>query len=142
MAQVIVTGNGFAADAPGWRFLEPAALAAHREERRLAVDLRADAALAPLLPQLDSIAMIRITLAAFGDGRAFSLGRQLRAAGYRGRLRARGALLPDQFGPLRACGFDEAEISAARAARQPAEQWLRAIDDWTGAAPFNSWRNT
>jgi uncharacterized protein (DUF934 family) len=44
--------------------------------------------------------------------------------GYRGRLRARGHVLADQYAMARRAGFDEVEITAALAARQGQEQWL------------------
>lgn len=73
-------------------------------------------------------APIAITFPAFSDGRGFSLARALRAAGYAGRLRASGELIPDQFAFALECGFDEIEISDERLARQPVEQWLAARD--------------
>ena len=66
------------------------------------------------------------------DGRGFSLARRLRALGYAGRLRATGRLVADHYAMARRVGFDEVEISAAVAARQPVEQWLARADwqDW------------
>lgn len=80
--------------------------------------------LEPLLPAL---ALVVIPFPAHGDGRGFSLARQLRDAGYQGRLRARGPLIADQFAYALACGFDEIELSEASAARQPLGQWLKAV---------------
>lgn len=71
---------------------------------------------------------IAIAFPAFTDGRGFSLARSLRAAGYRGRLRASGELIPEQFPFALECGFDEVEIGEERLARQPVEQWLAALD--------------
>ncbi len=68
-------------------------------------------------------AMIRITFAAFHDGRGFSLARALRDRGYEGRLRAAGPLLAAQYPLTRRAGFDEVEIPAAHAARQPEYLW-------------------
>lgn len=73
-------------------------------------------------------APIAIAFPAFSDGRGFSLARALREAGYGGRLRASGELIPDQFAFALDCGFDEVEISDERLARQPVEQWLAARD--------------
>lgn len=81
-------------------------------------------AVADLLATGDDL--IAIAFPTFSDGRGFSLARELRQAGYRGRLRAAGELIPDQFGFALDCGFDEVEISAERLARQPLEQWLAA----------------
>jgi uncharacterized protein (DUF934 family) len=44
--------------------------------------------------------------------------------GYTGRLRAKGHVLADQYAMARRSGFDEVEISADLAARQPQDQWL------------------
>jgi len=48
----------------------------------------------------------------------------LRLMGYRGRLRAKGHVISDQYAMARRCGFDEIEISEALAARQPEADWL------------------
>jgi uncharacterized protein (DUF934 family) len=81
---------------------------------------------------------IAIAFPAFTDGRGFSLARALRQAGYGGRLRAVGELIPDQFAFALDCGFDEIEISAERLARQPVEQWLAARDAITVAYQPNT----
>ncbi|WP_424964640.1 MULTISPECIES: DUF934 domain-containing protein [unclassified Dinoroseobacter] len=95
----------------------------------ISLDLPSDADVAPLLTRLDGIAMIRIDFPSFADGRGFSLARRLRNAGYTGRLRARGHVLADQYAMARRSGFDEVEIDAALATRQPEEQW-RARAAW------------
>lgn len=82
--------------------------------------------LAELLAQNDG--PLAIAFPAFTDGRGFSLAKALRGAGYRGRLRASGELIPEQFPFALDCGFDEVEISDERLARQPVEQWLAARD--------------
>lgn len=71
---------------------------------------------------------IAIAFPAFTDGRGFSVAAALRNAGYSGRLRASGELIPEQFPFALDCGFDEVEISDERLARQPVEQWLAALD--------------
>ncbi|MDQ7079184.1 MAG: DUF934 domain-containing protein [Paracoccaceae bacterium] len=76
----------------------------------LAVDLGTDYDITRLTPCLDQIDMIRISLPAFTDGRAFSQAGLLRLMGYSGRLRAAGVILPDQFRALLRVGFDEIEI--------------------------------
>jgi len=81
---------------------------------------------AALLPGLQ---LIRITFAAFNDGRGFTLGADLRCLGYAGILRARGPLLADQYTMLRRTGFDQVEIPDDIAARQPESQW-RFRADW------------
>jgi len=49
----------------------------------------------------------------FNDGRFFSIGRQIRLHGYRGRLSVGGDILPDQYTALRCCGFDDVLIPGA-----------------------------
>ncbi len=90
----------------------------------LAVDVTSDADLVPLLARLDEVIAIRIAFPGFADGRGFTIARQLRRAGYAGRLRAHGHVLADQYAMARRCGFDEVEISDDLAARQPEAQWL------------------
>ena len=72
----------------------------------------------------DDVDLIRIIFAAYADGRGFTLARALRGRGYRGRLRAVGPLIADQYAMARRSGFDEVEIPDEIAARQPEEQWL------------------
>lgn len=89
----------------------------------LGVDLPNDADPACLAPWLDRLGLVRIAFPAMGDGRGFSLAARLRSMGYRGRLRAAGPLVADQYAAARRTGFDEVEIPAALAARQPAARW-------------------
>lgn len=109
-----------------WEALSEA-LAHRAADQRLGVavpnTLRIDE-IAAMLPQLSLIA---VTFPAFSDGRGFSLARQLRRAGFTGRLRASGPLIVDQFAYALSCGFDEVELPAANAGRQPAEQWQQAL---------------
>ena len=121
---VIVTDAGFGPD--DWRG-PVAPLAALADER--AVDLPSDAAPDALDGRLGDLALIRIDFPKSADGRGFTLARLLRLRGYRGRLRARGHLVADQYAMARRAGFDEVEIDAALAARQPEAQWL-ARADW------------
>jgi len=74
--------------------------------------------------RLPTLQMIRIDFADFADGRGFSIARRLRLLGYSGRLRAHGHVLADQYAMARRSGFDEVEIDADLAARQPQDQWL------------------
>lgn len=103
-----------------------AALAAKAPGQRLGVDLPNDFAIETLSPKQDRIDLVAIAFPGFADGRGFSIARTLRSQGYRGRLRASGHLIPDQFAFALECGFDEVEIGTDQAARQPVEQWLRA----------------
>jgi uncharacterized protein (DUF934 family) len=81
---------------------------------------------AALRPFLAELGLIAVAFPAFSDGRGFSFARLLRAAGYRGTLRASGPLIADQFAYALDCGFDEIELPEASAIRQPPEQWLAA----------------
>ena len=94
----------------------------------LAVDLPIDADADILAARLADIGLVRIPIPVYGDGRGFSLARQLREMGYRGRLRASGYLISDQFRHALQCGFDEVEIDDALAARQPESDWH--VRDW------------
>ena len=76
------------------------------------------------LAAADGIEMVRIDFPSFADGRGFTLARLLRLRGYRGRLRARGHVISDQYAMARRAGFDEVEISDELAARQPETNWL------------------
>lgn len=90
--------------------------------------LAPDTPLADLATYLDR-ALISIDFPAFTDGRGFSLARRLRELGFKGRLRASGRLIADQYAMARRVGFDEVEVAPDIAARQPAEQWI-ARADW------------
>lgn len=120
---IIVTDTGFSTDHWTDGFAHPDAAA----NDLAAIDLPSDAdpeALA-LTPGLQ---MIRIDFPNFGDGRGFTLARQLRLRGFRGRLRAKGHILSDQYAMARRAGFDEVEIDAELAARQPEPEWLYRAD--------------
>lgn len=86
-----------------------------------ALDVPADAdpAEIPLSAEL-----IRIDFPSSADGRGFTIARMLRLRGFKGRLRARGQVIADQYAMARRSGFDEVEIPEDLAARQPADQWL------------------
>ena len=94
-----------------------------------ALDLAPDADLSGLEGRLGGVGMIRIAFPKSADGRGFTLARRLRMMGYGGRLRAHGHVLADQYAMARRSGFDEVEISADLAARQPEDQW-RFRADW------------
>jgi uncharacterized protein (DUF934 family) len=68
--------------------------------------------------------MIRIDFPSFADGRGFTLATRLRGLGYKGRMRAKGHVISDQYAMARRSGFDEVEISDDLAARQPEAEWL------------------
>ena len=93
------------------------------------LDLGPETCLSTLEDKIAGVAMIRVEFPSFSDGRGFTLARRLRSLGFSGRLRARGHVLADQYTMARRAGFDEVEISAELAARQPEEHWkFRA--DW------------
>lgn len=121
-----------------------AALGGRAPDQRLGVDLPNTAVPQLLRPVQDELDLIVVDFPRFNDGRGFSLARMLREQGYRGTLRARGRITPDQFDFALRCGFDEVELSEEQAARQPIEQWLRAPglfsvryqDDRDGVVPI------
>jgi len=73
------------------------------------------------------IDVIVIKVLAFNDGRAFSLAKKIRSSGFTGILRLKGPVIADQYPLAIRCGFDELEISAAEAKRQPQIQWSDAL---------------
>jgi len=125
---VIVTDAGFQDDDWSHGFIPLADLAAHGDVPCLAVDLESDADPEALRERLGGIDLIRIRFTHFADGRGFTLARQLRRMGFGGRLRAFGHVLADQYTMARRVGFDEVEISAGLATRQPQEHWLFRSD--------------
>lgn len=76
----------------------------------------------------DGLEMIRIDFPSSADGRGFTIARALRLRGFKGRLRAKGHVLADQYAMARRAGFDEVEVNDDIAARQPADQWLFRAD--------------
>ena len=123
---VIVTDTGFSADDFSCGFVALDEVAAN--DCDYGIDVPSDT-LPEALAGLNNAAMIRIDFPSFADGRGFTLAAMLRRAGYKGRLRAKGHVLADQYAMARRSGFDEVEIDDILAARQPADQWqFRA--DW------------
>ena len=121
---VIVTDTGFAADDWTGPIAE-----LENVDNATAVDLASDADTSVLADHLDRLQLIRVDFPSFADGRGFTLARELRLMGYKGRLRAKGHVISDQYAMARRTGFDEVEISAELAARQPEGEWkFRA--DW------------
>lgn len=123
---VIVTDSGFAAEDFECGFVALGDVAAN--DCDYGVDLASDTS-PDVLAGLGNAAMIRIDFPSFADGRGFTLAQLLRKAGYKGRLRAKGHVLADQYAMARRSGFDEVEIDDALANRQPQDQWL-ARADW------------
>lgn len=96
------------------------------EEAPLGVILAVDADPTDLAPWFERLSLIVLPFASSADGRGFSLARRLRQLGYKGRIRARGHVLVDQFRAALRVGIDEIEIDDAQAARMPEAQWLAA----------------
>jgi len=120
---IIVTDTGFAADDWTAPVVVLADLPAD-DAPVLAVDLGPTDNPDVLRDRIGRIDLIRVAFNAFNDGRGFTIAHQLRAMGYQGRLRAQGHVIADQYAMIRRAGFDEVEISAALAARQPQAHWL------------------
>ena len=87
------------------------------------------ARLCRLLPQ---IGLVRVRMRDFGDVAALDLAQAIRRSGYRGRLRAHGAVLARIYTLARRAGFDEIELDPEQARLQPAEHW-RNVPDWSPA---------
>lgn len=126
---IIVTDAGFGEDAQASRLLMLEIDALRAADRcdlpgEFALSIANDADIDEIAPFFGWIRLIVIAFPSFQDGRGFSLARRLRQAGYRGRLRARGHVIADQYGQARRVGFDEVEIDPDLAARQPEAQWL------------------
>ena len=81
-----------------------------------------------LAGRLDDIDLIRVNFPSFADGRGFTIARQLRLMGFKGRLRAKGHVISDQYAMARRSGFDEVEIDDDLATRQPAAEWAFRAD--------------
>lgn len=116
---IIVTDQGFSQD--NWDGPIAALNDAHPG---CAIDLASSNDPNELAGRLDDIPMIRVDFPSFADGRGFTIARQLRLMGYKGRLRAKGHVISDQYAMARRSGFDEVEISQDLATRQPEDQWL------------------
>jgi uncharacterized protein (DUF934 family) len=85
----------------------------------LGVSLKSDARAHEIGADAAHLDLIEVELPVFRDGRAFSTARVLRERyGFRGTIRARGHILPDQAFFLTRCGVDE--IVVENEARVPA----------------------
>lgn len=110
---VLIDDTGFLTDDPA-RWIDPEAR----------IDLPSDTDPGRLKCLLMGKELVRIDFPSFADGRGFTLARLIRQQGFMGRLRACGHVIADQYAMARRSGFDDVEISAELAARQPQEQWL------------------
>ena len=83
-----------------------------------------------LAPHLSLLQLIVVDFPKIGEGRGFSQARLLRQRyGYRGELRARGALKRDQLFFLARCGFDSFDLDPA----ENLEAALGALDAFSVA---------
>lgn len=105
----------------------PESLTRRHRDQRIGVEVPNTVKASELRLVQRQLSLVAIRFPAFGDGRGFSLARQLRNNGYGGQIRAVGPLIADQFAYALASGFDEIELPDAMAARQPVEQWLTAL---------------
>ena len=124
MMSVIITDSGFVSDDWGHGFISIDQLADHDDVPARAVDLPSDSDPAVLTGRTEAIELIRVDFPSFADGRGFTVARRLRLMGFKGRLRAKGHVIADQYAMARRAGFDEVEIDEELARRQPEAQWL------------------
>ena len=92
-------------------------------DKNIAVVCPADHIPEAIVQAFDRIAIIRIAFVSSADGRGFSIAASLRELGYKGRLRAFGQVISDQFRYAIECGFNEVEVDSDIAVRQPKELW-------------------
>ena len=78
--------------------------------------------------------VIALVVDNFSDGRVFTLARQLRLIGFKGRLEVVGDLLPDQLPMLLEAGVDVLEVSAQHARRCDEAQWTYKAAQWRDKA--------
>jgi uncharacterized protein (DUF934 family) len=126
-ANVIVTDDGFLKET--WHSQIISNFDVNRSKETLAIDVMSDCNPNDILIA-PNLRMIRVNFVDFSDGRGFTLARIIRLLGFSGRLRAKGELISDQYSMARRSGFDEVEITAALAKRQPEEHWLYRADGW------------
>ena len=125
---VIVTDEGFRPEDLYFGFARPEDIPANDPGTPLGLEIASDADPSDLAPWLDSAVAIRVDFPSFADGRGFTIARRIRLMGYKGRLRAKGHVIADQYAMARRAGFDEVEIDQDLAERQPEEQWLFRAD--------------
>jgi len=83
-----------------------------------------------LAGRLPALKIVAVNFPKYGDGRGYSIGRLLRERyGYRGELRAIGAVARDHLQQLARCGFDAFQL---REGEDPQEA-LRGLDDFSEA---------
>jgi len=125
---IIITDDGFSVEGDGPEALELTHLR-RSDTGGHTVTVPSDTDADTLKDFLNQTVTVRIEFPTFADGRGFSLAKRLRLMGYKGRIRAAGHILADQYANARRSGFDEVEITEEFAKRQPEEQWL-AHSNW------------
>ncbi|MEM7071332.1 MAG: DUF934 domain-containing protein [Pseudomonadota bacterium] len=81
------------------------------------------------MPIWQHLQMIVINFNNLNDGRGFSLAHLIRRDyNFKGEIRAKGHLIPDQCAYLMQCGFSTIEISEAQFERHPLPQWQNAFN--------------
>lgn len=94
----------------------------------IGVELPNTTKVADVKPWINRVALIVLPFPAFTDGRAYSLARLLREEGFKGDLRARGNVLPDQLQFMKQVGFSSFELSD----RFPKQVWEQAARHISG----------
>ena len=127
-----ITKTGFTADdLEGWQqlsFVEfSAASLSVTAQARTVIHMSNTIQINEVRAHLTDMAAIAIEFPAVTDGRGFSLARLIREAGFAGRLRAVGLLLPHQFRHLIQTGFDEYLASEKTAIRFPEPLWTEQV---------------
>jgi uncharacterized protein (DUF934 family) len=103
-----------------------AALDARKDGQNIGIVVPNVSSANSLAGTFNRVSLIAVDFPSFTDGRGFSIGRQLRLRGFKGRLRAVGPLIPDQFAYVLALGFDEIDVPQAIFDRAPIAIWQAA----------------
>ena len=91
--------------------------------------------LAALAARIGALGIIAINFQKYGDGRGYSIARQLRGRyGYRGELRAVGVVARDHLQQMAQCGFDSFLLREG----EDAQAALAAFDDFSEAYQANA----
>ena len=127
----VIDDTGFRDDS--WQFFSKLTLndmakgmAARRFDKAV-LYLENDQQIESCVRYLRQIKRISIAFLDASDGRGYSLARLLRLYGYRGKLRAEGHILADQYRHVRQSGFDEVAIPQSLAKRIGQKYWLEQV---------------
>ncbi len=131
MTTVLINDHGFVPDDWTHGFLDWDVFtsAAYDERPGCGIDLPNTVSADQVVPYFGDASILRIAFPTSHDGRGFSIASHLRLLGFKGRLRAYGHVLADQYAMARRVGFDEVEIRKNLAERQTEDQWL-ARSNW------------